>query len=80
MSERKLDDVNEDMVAAIDSLKNRCDAVVLVAVRYPKHDDGLGRVEFIRKGRGSAYSLALRTLFSDIELQEIDEITLDDDD
>ena len=85
MSDHDLDTTESEMIAAANLLYSKADAVVIVVSRFPNHDDAVGKVQFVRLGQGPAYALAIRTLISDIDLSEVEEIMpgepdTDDDD
>lgn len=73
----EFDDIEKTMLEAAQSIAPKVDSMILIVSRYPTHDDGIGRVQFIRQGRGPAYQLALRTLLSEVDMVgiDIDEIT-----
>ena len=77
---KDLDTVEADMIEAATRLYKESDAVVIVVSRFPRHDDAIGKVQFVRFGKGPAYALALRALFSDIDMSEVDELMPGDDD
>lgn len=74
------DGVDKLMLSACSDMAPKVDAFLLIVSKYPAGDDKIGRVAFIRQGRGPAYQLALRTLLSEVQLEEIDidEIVPDD--
>jgi hypothetical protein len=68
----KFDQIEKAMLDAHATLSPKVDAFLLIVSKYPNGDDNIGRVQFIRSGMGPAYQLALRTLLSEVQLEEID--------
>ncbi|MCA9277273.1 MAG: hypothetical protein KDA29_14720 [Phycisphaerales bacterium] len=79
MSDNQMDQIEKLLLQAKKNIAPKVDAMFLVVSRYPEHDDGIGRVQFIRFGRGPAFQLALKTLVTEIEFVEVDEIDGDAD-
>ena len=79
MSEH-LDDVEKAILQAKKNIAPHVDAMLLVVSRYPQHDDGVGRVQFVHFGKGPAYQLALKTLITEIEFVDVDELGEADED
>lgn len=77
---QELDDVEKALMNAKKNIAPKVDAMFIVVSRYPTHDDGVGRVQFLQYGKGPAYQLALKTLLTEIEFVEVDEIGSESDD
>lgn len=76
----KFDAIEKALLAAKKNIAPKVDAMFLVVSRYPNHDDGVGRVQFIHHGKGPAYQLCIKTLLTEVEFVEVDELTTGDDD
>jgi|DEB0MinimDraft_3_1074331.scaffolds.fasta_scaffold226879_2 hypothetical protein len=68
------DDVEKLLLEAKKNIAPKVDAMLLVVSRYPVHDDNIGRVQFMSFGKGPAYQLALKTLITEIEFVDVEEI------
>lgn len=74
MSDSSFDDVEKLILDAKKNIAPKVDAMFLVVSRYPVHDDSVGRVQFMSFGKGPAYQLALKTLITEIEFVDVEEI------
>lgn len=76
-----IDKVEKLLLDVSGELFKHAECVFVVIARYPTHDDSIGRVQFVRRGNGPAYALAIRTLLSEIDLTEsqVDELSPEDD-